>query len=195
MKMIRNNDFLKGALRTTAACALFSAVLAGGADAAGTSKASSYVDEIKLGALYHDVDGLWSGTRRESGADFNLELIFAPSIDFQSGKIRPALGGTFNTSGGTSKAYLDARWEYESELGVFFALGIGGAYHNGETKLVSNDSKALGSQFLFHFPIELGYRHDGTHSVSLFFDHVSNAWLADPNEGMDTLGLRYGYKF
>jgi hypothetical protein len=27
------------------------------------------------------------------------------------------------------------------------------------------------------------------------FDHISNAYLASPNEGMDTLGVRYGYQF
>jgi hypothetical protein len=27
------------------------------------------------------------------------------------------------------------------------------------------------------------------------FDHISNAELASPNEGLDTLGVRYGYRF
>jgi hypothetical protein len=27
------------------------------------------------------------------------------------------------------------------------------------------------------------------------FDHVSNAYLASPNEGMDTVGVRYGFQF
>jgi len=27
------------------------------------------------------------------------------------------------------------------------------------------------------------------------FDHISNGYLADPNEGLDTFGIRYGYLF
>jgi len=31
--------------------------------------------------------------------------------------------------------------------------------------------------------------------MAVLFDHVSNADLAHPNEGMDTLGIVYGYRF
>lgn len=41
-------------------------------------KASTWLHEVKLGVLHHDTGGLWSGFRRESGADFNLEAIFSP---------------------------------------------------------------------------------------------------------------------
>jgi hypothetical protein len=27
------------------------------------------------------------------------------------------------------------------------------------------------------------------------FDHVSNAYLAEPNDGLDTIGIRYIYRF
>ena len=104
-------------------------------------------------------------------------------------------GCSSNSAGDTSKAYGDARWEIDLGEALWFATGIGVAVHDGERKLVRNDRKALGSQVLFHFPIELGLRLDAHNSVSLFFDHVSNAWLASPNEGMDTLGARYGYRF
>ncbi len=30
---------------------------------------------------------------------------------------------------------------------------------------------------------------------AVLFDHISNANLAVPNEGMDSLGIRYGYRF
>ena len=31
--------------------------------------------EIRFGVLAHDVDGLWSGTKKESGVDYNFEII------------------------------------------------------------------------------------------------------------------------
>jgi len=153
------------------------------------------VKEIKGGILSHDVNGLWSGSSRESGVDINIEAIFNHDLQLWGGAISPALGLSINSQGDTSRAYLDARWETDFGGNFFFALGIGAAVHNGNTKLTDTKRKALGSKALFHFPLELGYRLDEKHSVSFFFDHVSNAWLASPNEGMDTLGIRYGFRF
>jgi len=171
-----------------ALCLLSTPVLAGDAP-------DKFVHEIKGGALIHDVDNLWSNFSREDGIDLNIEAIFTPSVDVLGGTIRPALGASINTSGDTSKVYLDARWEYAATNGLFFAFGVGGAIHNGEERLVSNDQKALGSKVLFHIPIEVGYHIDAHHGVSVYFDHISNAYTQDENEGLDTLGLRYGYRF
>nr|PZN71110.1 MAG: acyloxyacyl hydrolase [Pseudomonadota bacterium] len=177
----------------------FAVSLAFAAMAAGTaapSLANGFIREIKLGALAHDVDGLWSGFSRESEAvDLNGEVIFSPSLPFLWGAIRPALGGTINFQGDTSHAYLDARWEIETPSGVFFATGIGAAVHTGDIHLESPDRKALGSRVLLHVPLEVGVRLDEHHSFSVYFEHLSNANLADENEGIDYLGARYGYRF
>lgn len=153
------------------------------------------VHEVKTGVLDHDTGGLWSGFSRETGTDANLEFILSPKMSLWGGDVRPVVGLSLNSSGDTSKAYGAARWETSVGSAGFFALGVGGAVHNGETGYTSRNKKALGSQVLFYFPIEAGWRLNETQSVSLFFDHVSNAWLASPNEGMDTLGIRYGYLF
>lgn len=153
------------------------------------------VREFRLGVLAHDVPGLWSGFRLENGVDANVELILSPSVDFLGGTLRPAIGASFNLSGFTSKAYLDARWMVESRSGWFLGLGLGAAVHGGLLDPTDVDRKALGRRILFHIPLEIGYRLDGHHSVSLYFDHVSNAYTTTFNEGLDTLGIRYGYKF
>ena len=67
--------------------------------------------------------------------------------------------------------------------------------YDGKLDTKRRDRKSLGSRILFHIPIELGLEIKKHHRVSLFFDHVSNAYLADKNDGLDTLGVRYGYKF
>ncbi len=154
-----------------------------------------FIHEIKGGVLAHDVDNLWSHFSRENGVDLNVEAIFTPSFGIFGGAVRPALGASLNTRGDTSKIYLDARWEYQAENRLFFVVGVGGALHNGETRLVSEDKKALGSSLLFHIPLEFGYRFDAHHGLSIYFDHVSNAYTQDENEGLDTLGVRYGYRF
>lgn len=156
---------------------------------------AAWVNEVKVGILYHDADNIWSGFRLESGADINAEVIFAPKVKVLWGAIRPALGGSLNTAGGTSKAYADLRYQFEHGRGVFFGVGIGATIHNGELTPTRHDRKALGARVLFHIPAELGFRFAGRHAVSVYFDHISNGNLADDNEGLDTLGVRYGYRF
>jgi len=162
---------------------------------ADESDMKSVFHEISIGVLDHDTDHLWSGFSRESGVDINFEALFTPSFEILGGKIRPAVGASINTSGDTSKLYAGARWRYEFEQGIFLGIGLGGAVHTGDTKFESVDSKALGSKVLFHIPLEAGYRFNEHYSASIYFDHVSNASLANENEGLDTLGLRIGYRF
>jgi len=67
--------------------------------------------------------------------------------------------------------------------------------HNGKTELESNDRKALGCRFLFRGAAGLGWRLTENHNIGLHFDHISNAFLCGENEGMETIGVRYGYQF
>lgn len=159
------------------------------------TRADGMIHEMKIGALDHDTGGLWSGFSRESGVDTNVELIFNNDTVIWGGTVRPALGLSVNSVGDTSKVYGAARWEIDFDDRWLFALGVGAAAHNGETAYVNRNRKALGSSVLFYFPIEAGFRVNDQTTISVFFDHVSNAWLASPNEGMDTLGIRYGYRF
>ncbi len=156
----------------------------------------SFLREVKIGGLYHDVADLWSGFRLEPrSVDVNVEVLFGPHIELLWGTLRPAIGATINTRGATSKAYIDARYEIEAPSGIFFALGIGAAVHDGNLGPSDPDRKALGSRILFHFPAELGWRWDGHNSVSLYFEHISNGYTQDYNEGLDAIGVRYGYRF
>lgn len=150
--------------------------------------------EIKMGVLAHDVDGLWSGSSREHGVDANFEVQFSPALQLLGGALRPVIGASVNSSGDTSKFYADGVWQYDLTNHLFFAVGLGIAIHNGEKHLVSEDQKALGSTTLFHFPFEVGYRFNRRWSLSVYFDHVSNANMSEENEGLDTLGLRLGYR-
>ena len=160
------------------------------------ARAAGLVDEVKIGVLDHDVPDLWSGFRAEpNSVDMNVEALLSPKVSFAGGTLQPAIGASINTVGATSMGYLDARWQYETSFGVFFGLGVGAAVHDGQLQLEDWDRKALGSRVLFHFPAEIGYRVDDHNSVSAYFEHTSNGFTAFPNEGMDRLGIRYGYRF
>jgi lipid A 3-O-deacylase len=163
---------------------------------AGESGGNAAIYELKFGALAHDVPYMWSGFHREPyNVDLNLEVMFGPSIKLWGGSIRPALGTTINFDGHTSKAYLDARWQWECASNMFYAVGLGVAVHNGETFTPDPEFKQLGRRVLFHPNAEIGYRLGEHHSVSLYFEHISNASTAAKNQGLDTLGVRYGYRF
>jgi lipid A 3-O-deacylase len=162
---------------------------------AQTVPATGLVQELRLGVLVHDMPGLWSGFRLERGTDINAEAILAPSVPIFGGLLRPAIGASVSTSGQTSKAYFDARWMLEARSGFFLGLGLGAAVHNGFVDPTEVDRKALGSRVLFHIPLEVGYRFDQRNSLSLYFDHMSNGYTRTYNEGLDSLGVRYGYKF
>lgn len=176
------------------ATAITAGALLGSAATAATA-GDRLISEIKAGVLAHDVPDLWSGFQRESDAvDINVELAFSPRIPFLMGAIYPALGATVNTGGDTSHVYLDARWQIDTPSGIFFGIGLGAAVHDGEIN-PSLDAKGLGSRVLFHIPAEIGVRLDAVNSLSVYFEHTSNGELAKYNEGLDRIGIRYGYRF
>lgn len=192
MKTFRRHRRHSSAIRSATVLAAASAVLSA---ASAQAAAGGLVSEMRFGVLAHDVP-LWASAAREDRCcDINLEILFAPSIALLGGRISPALGGNLNVNGDTSSIYLDARWQLETASGLFFGLGLGVAVHDGERHLVSLDRKALGSSVLFHIPFEIGMRLDAHNFVSIYYEHMSNGELAAENEGLDRLGVRYGYRF
>jgi lipid A 3-O-deacylase len=160
------------------------------------SAAESLIHELNVGVLAHDVPDLWSGFRRETvSADINIEAKLSPSMAVFFGTIRPAIGASISTDGQTNMGYIDARYTYDAPSGWFFGVGLGGAIHDGNTGKEDPNRKALGSRLLFHIPLEIGYRIDAHNSLSAYFEHTSNAYTQTYNEGMDRLGIRYGYRF
>ncbi len=160
------------------------------------AQADGWIRELRGGALAHDVDGLWSRTRAESGVDWNAEVVFWRSgLGLRWGTLHPNLGVSVNDRSDTSKLYAGVLWDLEAPFGMFLNLGVGAAIHDGRRDTSADDRKQLGSRVLFRIPIELGSSITEHHRLMVTFDHVSNAELASPNEGLDTLGVRYGYRF
>ena len=152
--------------------------------------------EFRCGVAAHDVDGLWSGASYEDGADILAEVVFnRPLFHLLAGTAYPDVGISLNTRGHTSKIFAGLLLQWEPSGRVFFSTGIGLALHNGERDTGRPDRKSLGSRVLFRIPIEVGLALTRHHRIMVAFDHVSNAGLAQPNEGMDTLGVMYAYRF
>ena len=160
------------------------------------ASADEFLHALKFGVLAHDVPDLWSGFSEEDRwVDINVEAQFKPALMLFGGAVRPVVGASINTNGDTSHAYLDARWEIDCASNIFFGIGLGAAIHDGETGPPAQDAKWLGSRVLFHIPAEIGIHLDAHNDLSVYFEHTSNAYTMKYNEGLDRIGVRYGYRF
>ena len=153
------------------------------------------ISEVKFGVLAHDIP-IIAADNIESGVDLNAEVIFVP-IEFlpASWNIRPHIGVQANLSDYTSQAYLGLTTTHYLTDTVWGAFSGGGAIHNGERLAFGRDRKAFGSNVLFRLALEVGIDISDHVSVSLYYDHESNAFLAEENPGIDNVGMRIGWKF
>ena len=167
--------------------------------------------EVRVGMLMHDT-GPFSANE-EDGVDSNLELLFAsPKIFSFMWSPRPQIGVSLNSSGDTSQGYAGLYWERSFWDGWFAGLSLGGMIHDGRLygDKDGQTRKSLGCRFLFREAINFGYRFKKRHAILVHFDHSSNASLCEKNtpdgtangrhdvvlnEGIESLGVRYGYMF
>ncbi len=158
--------------------------------------AGGILSEIRVGALGHD-QGPFS-SNKEDGVDGQIELRFV-SPDFLDliWAPYPHIGADINSSGNTSSVWLGLVWEKPVWKKMFVGWSMGGAYHDGVTTQGTGalDEKELGCNPLFRLSINAGWRFGEHHSLDLILDHISNAKLCDTNEGLENVGVRYGYRF
>jgi lipid A 3-O-deacylase len=96
--------------------------------------------------------------------------------------------------GDTSQLYGGLTWDWNFFGPLFVEGTLGLAVHDGELN-GSPGHKALGCRLLFRESVAVGARFLARHTISLVFAHISNADLCADNDGLDTLGIRYGYEF
>ena len=164
------------------------------ADSGWTGEFEDFFSEVRVGALWHD-QGPFS-SNKEDGVDINAELLFtAPDILDIIWSPRPHFGLSFNTAGDTSQVYIGLTYEWDFWDDYFAGFSIGGAVHDGKKRTEELDRKELGCRFLFRKSITFGYRIDDQHSIMAHLAHISNAKICSTNEGLENLGVRYGYRF
>jgi lipid A 3-O-deacylase len=158
-----------------------------------------FLDEIRVGLYEHDTNII--GHKKETGADFVLELLSRPIISLQFiGTPRLVVGGVINSAGQTNQAYIGLirTWDLTHEVinsgdAIFLEGMVGGDWNDGKIDVTGTPQeqywKSHGSHLLFRTGLNLGYRINPTWSVALSFNHISNAGLAKRNEGMNDLGL------
>lgn len=136
--------------------------------------AALYSTQYLIGIYYHDVDGMFSGHKTESGYDFDACVLFGDDW------LKTHIGITINSAGYTNKIYQGFTIETDRSK-LFGSLHAGIAVHWGTIR-------NLGNRMLFRVALEAGYK-----SVSIVLDHISNANLYPNNAGLDLIGLRYRF--
>ncbi len=161
-----------------------------GALVAAATTASAGATEIRLGVLAHD-----PLIQKEGGVDINAELFFNGWTGNEGEwQLRPSIGVTANLEGDTSFAYVDLNYGGPISDSLFLEFAVGGAIHDGELETADPDRKELGGRVLIHAAISLGVMLTDNMSLSIYGDHMSNAGVEERNEGLETLGLRVGFK-
>lgn len=152
--------------------------------------------EIRGGVSAYD-SGLFSH-QILNGFVINAEVL-APSPGFLSGlgAPRPYVGMDLPVSDDPIDMFY-AGLNWETYLGSRFYLGfsLGGAVASKQTVTNSlGDTKDLGSSVLFHLQASAGYDLTRNMTVQVYYNHFSNARLAKPDPGLESVGARIGYRF
>lgn len=153
------------------------------------------IAEMRGGILYHDPP-IFGGSK-EKGLDVDFETRFT-SPDWLSfmWSPRPLIGVHINDEGYTSQIFAGIAWEWWFLKPFYVDFSFGLAAHDGYIDTEKLHRKSLGSRVLFREALELGWNFYGRNDINILFDHVSHGnMFGKRNEGLDTIGIRYGYRF
>ena len=168
--------------------------------AASADSAPLGLEEVIIGAFAHDVGPF--GNDKEEGTAVNGELVFAsPGFLRYLGSPKPHFGGTYAfDDDSTSQVYAGLTWRFDFRR-VFVYGSLGGAVHNqdplneeDQTDLQNKDQKALGCRILFREAVGVGYQITERLSIAGHLGHISNSNVCDSNEGLDSSGIRIGWR-
>jgi lipid A 3-O-deacylase len=173
---------------------LFTLLVVWGLTEAGFADDKPLISELRVMCFNSGIPILSHNTKEESYG-LGMSLVFSrPAFSLLGGSVRPTLGADVSIDGGTSKAFGALLWEIE-KADFFFDAGLGGAIHNGNLHGHDSDEKHFGSRVLFYEQICLGYSFTMHYRLALVFDHISNADLTEPNNGLTTIGVSFQYRF
>ncbi len=193
MKLSRLACTLAGLLAVLCAAAATNA-RSGGADGRSAKPLAGIVSEVRLGVFDHDVGIISSDT--EDGFDFNAELLLvSPGLFRYLLSPRPQIGVAINSEDVTNQVYAGLAWTFDMFEFLFIEASIGGTVHDGNIDRREVDRNAFGCELLFRATLSLGVRLDAHQSLAVMASHISNAGLCDHNDGLDNVGIRYGYRF
>lgn len=137
-------------------------------------------------------------TSYAEGVGVNAEVVF-PSSPFLAvlGSPRPYVGADVTSEDdGANIVYGGMNWQTHVGDRLYLGVGVGGSvtdsrYIGGGDGL----AKDLGSNLLFHLQASVGYDISDTLMTEVYLNHFSNAGIAEANSGLESTGVRMGYRF
>ena len=168
----------------------------------------SIVSEVRIGGSIQDPGSAEGKARGFSTANVNGEILFAKPLVSQDPfwqlfVPRATVGGSYNTGGRTSYAYIGATWTVDIfpeffNRRVFLDGFFGAAAHDGYTGPKATTPygfNTLGCNPLFREAAALGFRITERWSIMATIEHMSNAGLCANNRGLTNYGGKIGYTF
>ena len=133
------------------------------------------------------------------GAIINAEIL-APSPYFLDaiGSPRPYIGTDIAISDNpVNTVYTGLNWQAHLAPWLYVGFSAGGAWADSRvtTNTMTNITKDLGSNWLFHLQASVGIDITPVLLIEVFYNHFSNASIADFNVGLEAVGGRMGYRF
>jgi hypothetical protein len=155
---------------------------------------SGLIDEMRIGALVHDLET----NDNEEGWDVNAELLLhrlgprtGDPLDILLSP-RPHVGVQINTSGDTNLGYFGLTWDAWLTDAVFIEGSFGGAVHDGPT---GDSSESFGCAVNFRESAALGVALSPQWNLLATVSHMSNGGLCDENQGLTSAGVQLGYRW
>ncbi|MCB9992362.1 MAG: acyloxyacyl hydrolase [Hyphomicrobiaceae bacterium] len=155
--------------------------------------------EVRSGPFAHDVyEGFlpviawrWKGFSRPEDEQFGLSAALPGGAASFLGSPRIDAGATFNTKGYEDQAHLAAGWRsYFFGSPLFVEATVGGGLHDGHLLDAEKPSRNMGCRINFYEALSFGVTFSTGWSLALSYEHMSNADLCPPNEGLSNMGLR-----
>ncbi|WP_043747866.1 acyloxyacyl hydrolase [Methylobacterium nodulans] len=156
----------------------------------------SIVSELRIGGSVQDPWSPESGSGNVTGEVLLAKPTLTPDPFWNQFIPRPTVGGSYNTAGRTSYAYLGATWTFDITERFFVEGFFGASFHNGATgRFVPPGFNALGCSPLFREAGSVGFRITEHWSVLATIEHQSNAGLCVANRGLTNVGGKIAYTF
>ena len=111
--------------------------------------------------------------------------------------LHPQVGTDLNLQGKTSAVFAGFAGVITLQGGVFIEADLGGSVNNGYTSNppAGSNRSELGCNALFREALIIGVPLSDRLSVMAMAEHMSNANLCQPNNGITNVGVKLGYSF
>ncbi|MBN8606323.1 MAG: acyloxyacyl hydrolase [Caulobacterales bacterium] len=188
----------------------FAGIAAFGAAMALAPAARAGVDEVHVGVMQHNICVTnCKNADKEDGPNVEFQVSFdSPSFLNWAGSPQPYVMASVNTQGATSFGGFGLEWRWDFADGWALEPGVGYVVHDGEVDnpyangspeaaAFAEEHVLLGSEDLFRTSLALTRDFEGPWEAQILFQHLSHGQILGNgrNQGMDQVGVRFGYQF